>query len=499
MVKFQFPPRSTRGALLGFTLGQLLMSTAGLAGALAALNLAIAGHLPEAGGALAGGIAAITAGLLRIRGRRATEWLPIVIGALRQRATRQDRYRGAIFSAHPGEHLDMPGPLAGYVWLPATTLNGTTELGLLHHRAEHTVTAVLTYTGHSLVLADTGDQQRRLTDWAGLLNTLGGEYAEHGLTHWAMWSRTVPDAGSRAQRHLIERATDTTSRAYRSLAALTAAGARTAQRAEHYLVVVFDVRRLSREIASAGGGDAAVGVVIAEQLAGIASAVREAGVDVVEWLTPRGYAAVLRTQWDPASQPSVDLRAAGGGLDGVQPAAAGPTAAETVGWGTYVHDSGRSRTLWVHEMPRTPVGMTWLSPLLTPSGHRRTISLTAQPVPAALAALQSRRERVAKAGDELTKRKMRLLRTAREVAEGHSVEQIDREQAAGHTRYRYALLITVTALTDDALDRAVLAEQRRLVRAGCAGVVLNGEPDQAFFAGGLPLARGLARMRGPLT
>lgn len=292
--------------------------------------------------------------------------------------------------------------------------------------------------------------------------------------------------------------------AYTSLAELTAAAAPASQRHEVFLTVVFDTARMSAEISDAGDTDAAVAAVVLDKLQGIEATVTEAGVTTHGWLSPRAYAAILRTQFDPDDQPVVDLRGAtgngtGGVAAGVAPHMAGPAAAETVGWNYYRHDSGWSQTLWVYDMPRQLVGATWLTPLYTRTTCRRTITLVAEPVPAALAQLAARRDKVARAGDETTKRKLRLVRTAREVEEARSVEQIDREQAAGHVRYRYALLVTVTSDTESDLRRDVRSVKRVLGRAGCEAVVLSGEQDQAFAAGALPLARGLKPMRGWLA
>jgi hypothetical protein len=68
--------------------------------------------------------------------------------------------------------MDLPGPAASYVWLPATAADGTTQIGLLHHRKERTVTAALACFGANLILADRDVQGQRLTDWAQLLNIL---------------------------------------------------------------------------------------------------------------------------------------------------------------------------------------------------------------------------------------------------------------------------------------------------------------------------------------
>lgn len=497
-MQFQFPPRSSRGAVLGFTWSQIIMVVAGVITAVAGLNLLVAGHRMQAITAFIACGFLVMLGLLRLHGRRITDWIPVLAGAMLQNSTRQSQYRGGPFSANP-DHLDLPGPAAGYRWLTATAADGTTQVGLLHHRRERTVTAALACYGANLILADRDVQDRRLTDWSLVLQILGSEYADAGLVRWSLMSRAIPDLGNRAQRYLVNQATDTGSVAYQSLAELTAAAAPAAQRHETLLAVVFDVARLSAEIADAGGTDAAIAAVVLDRLTGIEATVSEAGVSTGGWLSPRAYAAVLRTQFDPDDQEQVDLRATttvGGTAAGVAPRLAGPMAARTLGWTTYQHDSAVSRTLWVAQMPRQPVAGTWLTPLYTRTTCRRTITLVAQPVPAGLAQLAARRDKVAHAGDELTRHKLRLVRTARDEDEARAVEQIDREQAQGHVRYRYALLVTVTAADMVALDRDVRAVRRLLSRAGCEAVVLAGEQDQAFAAGALPLARGLKPMRG---
>jgi len=497
-MQFLFPPRSSRGAVLGFAWSQIFLVVAGIIAAVVGLNLLTVGHRGTGAAAFAACGLLVTLGLLRLKGRRITEWAPIIAGALLQSWSGQNQYRGGPFGANP-DHLDLPGPAAGYRWLTATAADGTTQVGLLHHRRERTVTAALVCYGANFILADRDVQDRRLTDWSLVLQILGSEYADAGLVRWSLMSRTVPDTGNRAQRYLINKAVDTSSVAYQSLAELTAAAAPAAQRHETLLAVVFDVAKLSGEITDAGGTDAAIAAVVLDRLGGIEAAVTEAGVSTGGWLSPRAYAALIRTQFDPDDQEAVDLRSGArdaGAPAGVEPRLAGPVAARTVGWNTYQHDSAYSRTLWVAQMPRQAVTGTWLTPLYTRTTCRRTVTLVAQPVPAALAQLASRRDKVARAGDEVTQRKLRLVRTAREDDEARAVEQIDREQARGHVRHRYALLVTVTAKDVKALDRDVRAVKRLLSRAGCESVSLAGEQDQGFLAGALPLARGLKPMRG---
>ena len=222
----------------------------------------------------------LTWGLLRLRGRRLTEWTPIVMGrCCNKQPSRTATAAGCSPPPRGTQHLQLPGPAArGYRWLPAVAADGLTEVGLLHHRREGTVTAALACAGGNLVLADTSVQHQRLTSWADVLNLLGTEYADSGLARWSLTARAVPDVSSRAQRFLGRQGTGTASAAYRSLAELTAA-APGAQRHEVFLTVVFDVRKLSAEVSDAGGTDAAIATVVLDRLTGIRAAVREAGIE----------------------------------------------------------------------------------------------------------------------------------------------------------------------------------------------------------------------------
>jgi hypothetical protein len=105
MTKFEFPPRSSRGAVLGFTWSQIAMVVAGLISAVVGLNLLVISK-PAAAGMFALGLLLVTFGLLRIKGRRITEWTPVVIAALIQRRTRQHRRR-APGAARPGCRLPV--------------------------------------------------------------------------------------------------------------------------------------------------------------------------------------------------------------------------------------------------------------------------------------------------------------------------------------------------------------------------------------------------------
>jgi hypothetical protein len=327
-------------------------------------------------------------------------------------------------------------------------------------------------------------------------------------------------------------------------AELVARAAAAARRHEVMLAVVIGLGELRREIRALGGGPAGQAAAVWHQLARIEAAVGQAGiatgtpaarsrpdradgVTAAGWYTTRGLAAVLRTQFDPDDVSLVDARAAtipdgeeagkerpadagtgggdGGGNSGrpgVAQRLAGPAGDETSAT-VYAHDGWVSRTLWMYEPPRQGLPPTWLVPLLSqaPGSHashgprsRTTVSLIAEPVRGDRARWQARRDLVAHGSEAVTRSRLGLLTGARDRDEAAAARRIDAEMAAGHARYRYVLLVTVTAAHRDELRRAFDVVRLRL--AHCETVPLDLEQAQAFWAAALPLGRGLAPVRG---
>src|SRR5204863_3244783 len=128
------------------------------------------------------------------------------------------------------------------------------------------------------------------------------------------------------------------------------------------------------------------------------------------WLAPRDLAEVIRTAFDPHSArhlaerratahpvlPVAGDESAGDGLAaGVDPAVAGPAAAEARP-GVYSHDGALSVTFWVHSWPRNEVYATALAPLLGEGQHRRAFSLHVEPLGPREAEREVMRERTAR-------------------------------------------------------------------------------------------------------
>jgi hypothetical protein len=147
-------------------------------------------------------------------------------------------------------------------------------------------------------------------------------------------------------------------------------------------------------------------------------------------------------------------------------------------------------------MPGRPVRTGWLRPVLGQTGVQRTVSLVAQPLDALVAQRQVQRQSQTTGSDVELRQQKGMFVSARKRKEVHAAAEQDQALAGGDGFFRYQMFVTVTAATEAALHKDVLSVQRRLTKAYCQSVVLYGEQDQAFFAGALPLARGLAPLRG---
>jgi hypothetical protein len=122
-------------------------------------------------------------------------------------------------------------------------------------------------------------------------------------------------------------------------------------------------------------------------------------------------------------------------------------------------------------------------------GVRKTLSITATPVPTAAAMREIRRSKVEYATDASQKARIGSIADLSDAAEWSDV--IDRERALlnGHADIRFTGLIAVTAPSADELDAAVAEMERAAVQCGCETRRLVGQQARAYAGAALPLAR----------
>lgn len=486
--EYTFPPRRINGVLGKVTFAQLL--TIVIAIALPWLGIR-SGSVGAFAALAVAGCLLVWLAFTRVGGRHLTAWCRPVVAVMWSRLRGLATYRGAVFA--PGslrERMDLPGDLVHLRMVSAPHTDGRTRIGLVVDDKAGTVTAALLTEGTPIVLEESTEQAGRLNDWEAVMESTCD--SDSAVVRWQLLVRSMPDTTNTAQQYYLDRVQDPEQLAAQALRELVAHAAPSGQRHEVFFVVSFGLAGLASEVRAAGGGDEALGVVVVERLAEIQRQMADARIPTQGWLTPGHYAAVIHTQFDPDSLGLYDPTGHSAEID---PRTAGPSATERQ-WALFLHDSAVSSTVWVHELPRRPVTGSWLSPLLQQTDLRRSITLVAEPLDTARAEKSITSQRLAAAGSIYLKERHGLVVDARTQKELDAAQRLDDELAGGEGYFRYSMFVCCSAPDADQLRRAVASVRRKLTRARCSSMVLFGEQDQAFFAAALPLARGLAPMRG---
>jgi len=343
---------------------------------------------------------------------------------------------------------------------------------------------VLKVRGANYVLADRATQERRIADWGALLSQCGQEGSRIAAIQWL--ERTVPDSGHDLEQwwHQHGHASATYAGAYDEL--IEHAGP-AATRHESYFAVSIDAHKLRRPIRQAGGGPEGTTKVLLAEVMWIRQALARADIDVLGTVDAGELARLVRGQYDPTSATLLEEH------DRTpSPLTAGPMAAETH-WDHYRSDSGLHAVYWIAEWPSVPVEAAWIYPLIALGGVRRTVSVTAEPIPPSRSMRELRSQRVAKRADEAQRHRLGQVETAQDDEEYAALERREHELVRGHTEYRYTGWITVTATSRDELDAACATVEQAAVRSALELRRVYGEVDQAFLRGCLPLTQGVTR------
>ncbi len=494
---FVFGPRETRGLLLGLRGPQLAAILGGLAAVAAGLNRGPLGVL------LGLGVAAfaVVAAFWPVAGRTVLEWAPVALGYAAQRAIGQASYRHPLTPAP-----DLPGPLTALT-IHAVPVQGQaagTVIGVVEDRRRGTLGAVAAVTGaQALALLDPADADRRISGWGSVLAGLARDGSPVRGLQWV--ARTVPDPGGDLSRFWAQASASgraglpTAAASYRALLDTLGdtGGGSGLWRHEVYVAVTVDARSGQRRRARGGSHRDPYGVLLRE-VAALQDRLAQCELEVAGWLPPPALARVLREAYEPAVTRARDAREPEQSEQfeqiesAVDPAGWGPMATTNT-WTCFRSEDAWHATYWICEWPRSPVGGDFLTPLLAApcaSGVRRTVSVLAEPVDPRAAARATASARTAEAANQALRDRVGQLTTERTRAEAADVARRERELVQGHGDYRFLGLLTVTALTAQALDDACGQAEHDAHTAGLEVRRLYGEQDQAFAAT-LPLARGL--------
>ena len=476
---YTFGRRDRGGLLLGFKGTQLSVLAAGFAAVL--VGLLTAG---TPGGVLGFSTLAACAflALYPIQGRAVVDWARPLANYTHGRLVGGSRYLGGANALRRCKdlRLDLPGLGQHLRLYQARPFEGPVAVLRLGDRW----TVVLKVRGRNYVLADRATQERRIADWGALLAQCGQEGSRIAAVQWL--ERTVPDSGYDLANWWDERGETAAAYATAYKELVDQAGPAATQH-ESYFAVSIDARKVRRAIRQAGGGPEGTTKVLLGELTWIKQALARADIDVQGTASAQDLAAIVRSQYDPKTSTLLEEHARR-----PKPETAGPMAAENH-WDHYRTDSGFHAVYWIAEWPSVPVEAAWIYPLISLGGIRRTVSVTAEPIPPSRSMRELRSQRVAKRADEAQRQRIGQVETAQDDEEYAAIDRRERELVRGHTEYRYTGWITVTATSRDELESACATVEQAAVRSALELRRVYGEVDQAFLRGGLPLTAGVER------
>jgi hypothetical protein len=252
-----------------------------------------------------------------------------------------------------------------------------TGAALIHDPHLGTLTAVLRVRHGAFVLVDPATQSARADAWG---RVLGGLATHHrGITRVQVLERALPDAGVDVTAWWVSNGHQDGSWMAQAYTELLAQATPAAERHETMIAITLSLSAAAGSIRERGGSLHGATVVMRERMRSFEAAIRSADLTPSGWLTDTGLAWVLRTTYDPRSAEKLDGKRVGGSLS-----TAGPIAVDEE-WARMRSDSGWHTTLWISEWPRLEVVPGFLWPLVLGPPVRRSLSITAEPVPTATA------------------------------------------------------------------------------------------------------------------
>jgi hypothetical protein len=470
--------------MLGMRLPQLVLVACGAAALL--VSLLGGGRYGVPIGFAACG-AAVGVAFWPLQGRPLVDWVRPVANFLYGRVSGQGSYLGGPWAMHnptQGPHsLRLPGTAARIRVRSFDTAHG--EVVVI--RQGNRWTAVLQVTAPAFPLADRVTQHERVQAWGSLLAQLGQEGSRLAAVQWL--ERTIPDSGRGLGDWWRTRGVPDAVSAEHYRRLIADAGP-AATRHETFVAVSIDERRCRRAVRAAGGGPDGVSQVLVNELSWVETGLRRCGVQVIGWLGPTDLGRLVRTQYDPAATQAIDSRGRDGLGRGMTLDAAGPMAA-TSSFTRYRTDTGFHAVYWVAAWPRMQVQAAWLYPLLVLGGVRRTVSVTAEPVPPSQSFREVRSAKVQKLTDQAQRQRLGQVESALDDEEHAAMLRRERELVLGHVEYRFTGYVTVTAGTENELEEACAQIEQAAVRSVLEIRRVLGEQDQAFVSAALPFTRGV--------
>ncbi|MFG2162819.1 SCO6880 family protein [Streptomyces olivaceus] len=439
----------------------------------------------------------------RVLGLSADEWIVLAVRHQIAVATSRNVFFSGIFAPRTKDGtqpMDLPGRLARLHLLEAPDGLGG-QIGVMHNSTEGTYTAICRVTFPGLALIDTEKQNARVRGWAAFLRSHCKE--DSAITRISVHQRSLPDDGaalrSWTERHIAPEAPQA---AVQALGELMESAGPVATSRETYLSITLSAARARLAVKGAGGGQVGAAAVLVREINAMAGALSSAGLQVAEWLSPRGVGQVIRTAFDPEAQLALSARNTAaddakweGAPKGLAPEVSGPAATET-GWGLYRHDGAWTVSYQVRGFPQSEVYATFLQPLLRPRANaRRSLSLLYEPIGPAKARQELAREKTKRDAVRKVRAKTGRAESEDERRESMTARAQDVARASGHGVVRLTALIAVTVTDLEQLETACAELQADASSAGLEIRRVWGAQDDAFSIAALPLGQGLPDRR----
>ena len=503
-IKYSYGDLDRRGKFFGLHLPQFVLAWIVLFSLIPMLH---AGSVAPVVWLVALDIALVYVAFGRVLDRGVWEWAPVLSGRAFQMMMGESVLRG-------GPRVDRANETNPILNGPAGTLRWTrlddgrgSAVGVVHNPREKSYSASLRVRAGSFSLLDSGTQEARVDGWGRLMAGLTTYNSR--LIRMTVIERTIPDTGDALQRHfdrnLDQHGPVTDHRRRRVVAGyqqLINETAPTAQRHESFVVLTMSAKKAAKDIKRSGGGESGAMAVLFQELRAFETGVKRIGLVSEGWLNPRELAAVVRTQYDPASVDTIDQRGRGelasrisGRLvevaAGVDPASAGPVAGRAAN-DYYQTDSAYSRVFWCSGLPKIGMNAAFHSPMILETTYRRTMTMVLEPVASRKAEAQLNRKQLREGGDKMVRDKIGKATTKRDE---HNETETDRkldELLAGHGYMRMVLLVTVSADDLDSLEEAT-GEIQTLANLSRLDLrTLYAQQSAAFATAALPLGLGVA-------
>jgi hypothetical protein len=444
---------------------------------------------------------------VRVAGRTVDEWAVAFVSFEILRFRGQTRFLSGAFAPRKAgtdePKMDLPGILAPLTILEADG-GGGDPIAVVHHQLDRTFTAVARIRFPGIGLVDSHRRDQRVAGWGELLNSQCTE--GNPIIRIQALQRLVPESGAALQRwHTDHVATDAPTVAVDIATSLLSTATLATSQREAYLAITMDASRAAGPIKAAGGGTSGAATVLVRHLRALTSSIASADLQIENWLNPRELAEVLRTAFDPHSSRMLAERKAAATAAavrgatipfeaGVDPAAAGPSAAES--WrGRYEHDGAMSVTYAVLNWPKNKVYSTALAPLLGEGKYRRSFNMHIEPRGPRAAEREVMQERTAREVAVSMRHKTGQIIPEHEKQALHRAEAQDAERAAGHGLVRYTAYCTVTVTDPADLDDACAALEADANQGRIEVQRMWMAQDVGFALGALPVGMGLPKKR----